>query len=56
MYRIEWSSKRHVKSTYLGFNLMKTLAVTRETSSEIYGPQYFKPKIKEVCHSSKLNI
>ena len=56
MYRIESSSKRHIKSTYLGFNLTKTLAITRETSSEIYGPQYFKPKIKKVCHSSKLNI
>ena len=29
--------------------LKKTLATTRETSSEIYIPQYFKPK-KKICH------
>ena len=26
------------------------MATTRETSLEIYIPQYFKPKIKKVCH------
>ena len=31
------------------FKLKKTLATTRETSSEIYIPQYFKPK-KKICH------
>ena len=31
--------------------LKKTLATTREASSEIYIPQYFKPKIKNVCRS-----
>ena len=29
-----------------GVKLKKTLASTREASSEIYVPQYFKPKIK----------
>ena len=30
----------------IGVKLKKTLAITRETSSEIYVPQYFKPKIR----------
>ena len=34
-----------------GVKLKKTLATTREASSEIYIPQYFKPKIKNVCRS-----
>ena len=34
-----------------GVKLKKTLATVREASSEIYIPQYFKPKIKNVCRS-----
>ena len=32
--------------------LKKTLVTTCEASSEIYTPQYSKPKIKKVCHQS----
>ena len=32
--------------------LKKTLATTRETSSEIYIPQYFKPKKKNLSYYS----
>ena len=32
-----------------GVKLKKTLAKTREASSEIYVPHYFKLKIKKVC-------
>ena len=42
MYRIQSSLKRH----FIGVKLKKTPAITREASSEIYVPQYFKPKIK----------
>ena len=34
----------------------KTPAATREASSETYVPKYFKAKIKNVCHTSKVNI
>ena len=44
MYRIQSGSKRHlINLAYLGEG-EKTLAVTREASSEIYVSQYFKPK------------
>ena len=51
MYRIQSSSKRHLMKLLRGVKLKKTLAATCETSSEIFVPQYFKPKIKKVCHS-----
>ena len=34
-----------------GVKLKKTLAKNREASSEIYVPQYFKRKMKNVYHS-----
>ena len=33
----------------------KTPAATLEASSETYVPKYFKAKIKNVCHTSKVN-
>ena len=36
-----------------GIKLKKTLATTHEASSKIYVPQYFKPKIKKVCHNTQ---
>ena len=57
MYRIQSSPKRHlIKLAYEGVKLKKTLAITREASSEIYVPQYFKPKIKKPFIALKLNI
>ena len=47
MYRIQSSPKRHlIKLAHKRVKLKKTLAITREASSEIYMPQYFKPEIK----------
>ena len=47
MYRIQSSPKSHlIKLAHEGVKLKKTLAITREASSEIYMPQYFKPEIK----------
>ena len=37
-----------IQPTYPVFKLKKTLTITREASSEIYVPQYFKPKIKKL--------
>ena len=51
MYRIQSSLKGNLMNVLRGVKLKKTLATTREASSEIYVPQYFKPKIKKVCHS-----
>ena len=46
MYRTQSSPKRNlINLAYLGVKLKKTLAITREASSEIYLSQYFKPKI-----------
>ena len=57
MYRIQSSSKKHlINLLSLGVKLKKALATTREASSEIYVPQYFKAKIKKACQSSKVNI
>ena len=44
-------SKRHLRNLLRGVKLKKTVTKTREASSEIYIPQYFKPKIKNVCRS-----
>ena len=43
--------KRHLINLLRGVKLKKTVTATHEASSEIQVPQYFKPKIKKVCHS-----
>ena len=54
MYRIQSNSKKDIYNFILlrrsQVKLKKTLAVTCEASSEFYIPQYFKPKIKKMCH------
>ena len=57
MYRIQSSLQRHlINLAYLGVKLKKTLAITRKVSSEIYVPQYFKPKMKKSFIALKVNI
>ena len=53
MYRIQSSSKRHLIILLRVLKLKTTLAITREASSEIYVPQYFKPKIKKAVIAIK---
>ena len=49
MYRIQSSSRRRLMNlAYLGVKVKRTLARTREASSEIYVPQCFNPKIKSL--------
>ena len=50
MYRIQSSSIRHLMNLLRGVKMKNKLVTTREASSEISAPQYFKPKIKKVCH------
>ena len=51
MYRTQSSLKKHLIKLLRGVKLKETLAATREASSEIYVPQYFKLKTKNFCHS-----
>ena len=54
MYRMQSSPKRHLIK--LRFKLKKTLAITHDASSEIYVPQYFKPKLRKSFIALKENI
>ena len=61
MYRIQSSSKKQLVYqlsliSLLGVKLKETLTITREASSEIYAPQYFKQKIKKSFIAIKVNI
>ena len=58
MYRIQSSPKKQLLYQFslislLGVKLKETLTITREASSEIYPPQYFKQKMKKIFHSYK---
>ena len=61
MYRIQSSPKKQLVYqlsliSLLGVKLKETLTITREASSEIYVPQYFKQKIKKSFIAIKVNI